>query len=92
MLLTMRDERSLLMLLGLKYLLTDMVTSMVAALAQGSDPNHTEACCCLLQALASVWSAIALIAKRSHSVSLNSEEQDSDIGAFYKRKAMRTHV
>lgn len=42
MLFPMRDE-SLLMLLGLKYLLTNMVTSMVAALAQGSDPKHTEA-------------------------------------------------
>jgi len=54
MLLAMRDERSLLMLLRLKYLLTHMVTSMVAALAQGSDPKHTEARCCLLQALGSV--------------------------------------
>lgn len=41
-LLPMRDE-SLLMLSGLKYLLTNMVTSMVAALAQGSDPKYTEA-------------------------------------------------
>lgn len=41
MLSAMRDE-SFLILLGLKYLLTNMVTGMVAALAQGSDPKHTE--------------------------------------------------
>ena len=54
MLLAMRDKRSLVMLLGLEYLLANTVSSMVAALAQGSDPKHIEACCCLLQALGPV--------------------------------------
>lgn len=53
MLSAMRDEISLLMLWGLNTFY-NMVTSVVAALAQGPDPKHTEACCCLLQALGSV--------------------------------------
>lgn len=50
MLLAKRDE-SHLMLWGMKQLLTNRVTTVVAALAQGSDPKHSEAAV----ALQSLW-------------------------------------
>lgn len=82
-----KREMPPIMLLGLKYLLTNMVTSVVAAPAQGCDPQHTDTCCCLLQALASQGSE--LVSRVHQWIRKNATPIQ---GAFGNRKVMRTQV